>query len=88
MEPNPKYSGPVKPKLDKFVQLPFTSGAAEFNALVGGKITVGYLPLEDITSPGEEPARARQEPPASRTSTSTRGTRGASTTSPQLQLDR
>ena len=44
MVPNPKYSGPVKPKIDKFVQLPFTSNAAEFNALVGGKIDVGYLP--------------------------------------------
>ena len=55
MEPNPKYSGPVKPKLDKFVKLPYTSNAAEFNALVGGKIDVGYLPYEDITSPAKSP---------------------------------
>jgi peptide/nickel transport system substrate-binding protein len=55
MEPNPHYSGPVKPKIDKFVQLPFTSNAAEFNALVGGKITVGYLPFEDVTSPAKSP---------------------------------
>jgi peptide/nickel transport system substrate-binding protein len=53
MAPNKTYSGPVKPKLDSFVQLPFTSGAAEFNSLVGGKITVGYLPSEDITSPAK-----------------------------------
>jgi peptide/nickel transport system substrate-binding protein len=55
MAPNKTYSGPVKPKLDSFVQLPFTSGAAEFNSLVGGKITVGYLPSEDITSPAKSP---------------------------------
>ena len=55
MAPNKSYSGPVKPKLDSFVQLPFTSSAAEFNALVGGKITVGYLPAEDITSPAKSP---------------------------------
>ena len=55
MVPNPKYSGPVKPKIDKFVLLPFTSNAAEFNALVGGKIDVGYLPFEDVTSPAKSP---------------------------------
>ncbi len=55
MVPNPSYSGPVKPKLAQFVQLPFTSGAAEFNALVGGKVTVGYLPSEDVTDPAKNP---------------------------------
>ena len=53
MKPNPHYSGPVKPRLDRFVELPFTSSAAEFNALVGGKVSVGYLPTEDITSPAK-----------------------------------
>jgi peptide/nickel transport system substrate-binding protein len=51
--PNPKYSGPVKAKIAKLVELPYTSTGAEFNALVGGKITVGYLPTEDITSPAK-----------------------------------
>ena len=55
LEPNPKYSGPVKPKIDKVVMLPYTSNAAEFNALVGGKIDVGYLPYEDVTSPAKSP---------------------------------
>jgi peptide/nickel transport system substrate-binding protein len=55
MKPNPHYSGPVKPSLDEFVQLPYTSTGAEFNALVGGKLTVGYLPTEDITSPAKSP---------------------------------
>ena len=53
MKPNPHYSGPVKPRLDRFVELPFTSSTAEFNALVGGKVSVGYLPTEDITSPAK-----------------------------------
>ena len=47
--PNSTYSGPVKPTLKKFVELPFTSDSAEFNALVGGKVNVGYLPFQDIT---------------------------------------
>jgi peptide/nickel transport system substrate-binding protein len=50
MVPNKKYSGPVKPKLDKFVELPFTSDEAEFNALAAGKVDVGILPPSDITS--------------------------------------
>jgi peptide/nickel transport system substrate-binding protein len=51
MVPNPKYSGPVKPKLSKFVELPFTADSAEFNALAAGKVDVGFLPPSDITSP-------------------------------------
>lgn len=51
MVPNTKYSGPVKPTLDKFVELPFTADSAEFNALAAGKVDVGFLPPSDITSP-------------------------------------
>jgi peptide/nickel transport system substrate-binding protein len=50
MVPNRKYSGPIKPKLAKFVELPFTSDSAEFNALAAGKVDVGFLPPSDITS--------------------------------------
>lgn len=50
MVPNKSYSGPVKPKLSKFVELPFTSDSAEFNALAAGKVDVGYLPPQDITA--------------------------------------
>jgi peptide/nickel transport system substrate-binding protein len=53
--PNPSYSGPVKPTLSKFVELSFTSDKAEFDALVDGKVTVGYLPMEDVTSPAKSP---------------------------------
>jgi peptide/nickel transport system substrate-binding protein len=46
--PNPSYSGPVKPTLKSFVELPYTADTAEFNALVGGQVNVGYVPLQDI----------------------------------------
>ncbi len=50
MVPNPSYSGPVKPRIAKFVELPFSSATAEFNALAAGGTTapdVGYLPLQN-----------------------------------------
>jgi peptide/nickel transport system substrate-binding protein len=67
--PNARYSGPVKPTLSKFEEVPFTSEAAEYRALrspaAGGqKIDVGYLPLADapakpagssLMSPGANP---------------------------------
>lgn len=48
--PNKSYSGPVKPRLAKFVELPFTTAAAEFNALLAGQVNVGYIPFNDLTS--------------------------------------
>jgi peptide/nickel transport system substrate-binding protein len=57
MKPNPSYSGPVKAKISVFEELPFTSNTAEFNALVGGKITVGFLPATDVTSPAISPTQ-------------------------------
>jgi peptide/nickel transport system substrate-binding protein len=50
--PNPKYTGPVKPKLAEFQEVPFTTDAAEYNVLrasaAGGqKIDFGYLPDQD-----------------------------------------
>ena len=56
--PNTKYSGPIKPTLKKFIEVPFTTDTAEFNALVGGKIDVGYLPSANITSPAKSPFKA------------------------------
>ena len=69
--PNPRYSGPVKPTLSKFEEVPFTSEAAEYKALrsppaSSQKIDVGYLPLADapakpagsgLMSPGTNPLR-------------------------------
>lgn len=50
MVPNKSYSGPIKPTVSQFVEVPFTSDSSEFNALVGNKLTVGYLPSANITT--------------------------------------
>ena len=34
----------------KVQELPYTTDDAEFNALVGGALDVGYLPQQDVTS--------------------------------------
>jgi len=47
---NKAYSGSVKPRLSKFVELPFTTAAAEFNALLAGQINVGYIPFNNLTA--------------------------------------
>ena len=54
--PNTKFSAPQKPKLAKFVEVPYTSDDAEFNALAANKLDVGYLPTQDITSSASAPA--------------------------------
>jgi len=53
--PNPSYSGPVKPTLKSFKELPFTSDSSEYEALVGGKVNVGYLPSQGITASTSNP---------------------------------
>ena len=49
--PNKKYSGPVKPKLAAFEEVPFTTDSAEYDVLQSPssstKIDVGYLPEQD-----------------------------------------
>jgi peptide/nickel transport system substrate-binding protein len=47
--PNPSYSGPIRASVKRFDELPFASGSAEFAALVGGKVAVGYLPFDKVT---------------------------------------
>jgi peptide/nickel transport system substrate-binding protein len=46
--PNRSYSGPVKPKLSRFIEEPFTSDTAEYNALRAGTLDVGYVPPQDL----------------------------------------
>jgi peptide/nickel transport system substrate-binding protein len=46
--PNPSYSGPVKPKITKLVELPFTSAAAEYTSLRSGSVDYGYVPENDL----------------------------------------
>jgi peptide/nickel transport system substrate-binding protein len=59
--PNPEYSGPIKPHLDKFQEVPFTTENAEYNVLKAGtssggqSIDVGYLPTTDAPA---KPANA------------------------------
>jgi peptide/nickel transport system substrate-binding protein len=49
--PNKAYSGPVKPKLSVFEEVPFTTDAAEYDVLRSAsstsRITIGYLPDQD-----------------------------------------
>jgi peptide/nickel transport system substrate-binding protein len=49
--PNKSYSGPVKPKLAAFEEVPFTTDSAEYDVLQSPssstKIDVGYLPTQD-----------------------------------------
>ena len=52
--PNTAYSGPVKPKLSEFQEVPFTTDAAEYDVLrspsSSSKLDVGYVPTEDLTA--------------------------------------
>ena len=57
--PNQAYSGPVKPTLAEFEEVPFTTESAEYNVLQAGaaggqKLDVGYLPTTDApTKPAD-----------------------------------
>ena len=46
--PNPAYSGPQKATVT-VQELPYTTDNAEFNALLGGDLDIGYLPQQDVT---------------------------------------
>ena len=51
---NPNYSGPTKPKLNFFVEEPFTSDTAELNVLrSGNSIDYGYVPAQEASQSGE-----------------------------------
>jgi peptide/nickel transport system substrate-binding protein len=59
--PNKSYSGPVKPTLSQFKEVPFTTESSEYNVLRAGgsggqKIDVGYLPSTDAP---KKPVNAR-----------------------------
>ncbi len=47
--PNDRYSGPVKPDIKAFEEIPFTSDTAEFNELKAGGLDIGYLPTADYS---------------------------------------
>ena len=50
--PNKRYSGPDKPKISEFEELPFTTATAEFEALKSGSVDYGYIPTTEIASAG------------------------------------
>jgi peptide/nickel transport system substrate-binding protein len=52
MLPNKKYSGPNKPKVSEFEELPFTSASAEYDALRSGSVDYGYVPTTDLGALG------------------------------------
>jgi peptide/nickel transport system substrate-binding protein len=47
MVPNTAYSGPHATPMSNYVGVPFTSNAAEFNAIKTGSVDFGYVPQED-----------------------------------------
>ena len=49
MVPNRRYSGPDKPRIAKFEEIPFTNDTAEFDALRAGTLDYGFLPLPDLS---------------------------------------
>ncbi len=67
--PNKSYSGPVKPRLAAFQEVPFTTDAAEYNVLRSPsgttKIDFGYLPHHDAR-PKPASAAAGTNPLASK----------------------
>jgi peptide/nickel transport system substrate-binding protein len=58
MTANSSYSGPVKPTVTTFKEIPFASSAAEFKALASKSLSVGYLPTENLTSRSSTPTQA------------------------------
>ena len=58
--PNKSYSGPVRPSLAVFQEVPFTTESAQYNVLRSGngsqKLSVGYLPTTDAP---KKPANSR-----------------------------
>ncbi|GAA4622758.1 hypothetical protein GCM10023196_016230 [Actinoallomurus vinaceus] len=65
--PNEHYSGPNKPYLDEFRQIPMVSDEGEFEILKRGpdgpgSVQVGYLPLSFTTEPTTDPTQGGPNP--------------------------
>lgn len=63
MVPNPKYSGPVKPAVSRFLEVPFATYAAELRALVKNRIDIGYLSTQSVTQTTSDPTVAAGNDP-------------------------
>jgi len=75
LTPNTAYAGPQARTMSTVRAVPFTSPAAEFDAVLAGAVDVGFIPLADVpaiaasvtsgdgqvrgVSPGNGPATAR-----------------------------
>lgn len=60
--PNEHYSGPNKPHIDEFRQLPTFSDEEQYQMLQDGKVQVGYLPLSFADGSTEDPTRGGDNP--------------------------
>ena len=60
--PNEHYSGPNKPHLDEFRQVPTFSDEEQFQMLQEGKVQVGYLPLSFAAGSTDDPTRGGENP--------------------------
>jgi peptide/nickel transport system substrate-binding protein len=65
--PNEHYSGPNKPHLDEFEQIPSANDVSEFEHLQQGpqgegSLQVGYLPFERVTEPTTDPRKGGPNP--------------------------
>ena len=56
-QPNPKYSGPVKPRIKYVKEIAYTTTQAEENDLQAGKIDLGYVDPGVLTSPAPAPGK-------------------------------
>ena len=52
MSPNASYSGPHAKTISSLQAVPYTSDAAEFDAVRSGEIDLGYIPLDDMKQAG------------------------------------
>jgi peptide/nickel transport system substrate-binding protein len=52
MAPNTGYGGPHAKTMSSWQSVPYTSDAAEFNAVKAAKVNVGFVPLTDVPQVG------------------------------------
>lgn len=60
--PNEHYSGPNKPYIDEFRQLPTFSDEEQFQMLQDGRVQVGYLPLSFAAGSTDDPTKGGENP--------------------------
>ena len=79
--PNPKYSGPVKPSIDKLVLAPFTTDASEYLELqAGNSINIGYVPPAGPAPSTRVPAFSKDGSPLSGKNNAAAGERTTTST--------